>query len=69
MDAPSTSVAIPRLEGRPPVRKGRPPDPPWKAITIRLPLPVIEALRQRGPTVTRAATDLLKAALAPKETP
>ena len=50
-------------------RLGRPPGPKWKPITIRLKLPVIEALRQRGPTVTRAATDLLEAALAPKETP
>ncbi len=52
----------------PPTRKGRPPGPPWKAITLRLKLPVIEALRRKGPTVTRAATDLLEAALS-KETP
>lgn len=52
-----------------PTRKGRPPGPPWKAITLRLKAPVIEALRLRGPTVTRAATDLLEAALTPKETP
>lgn len=50
-------------------RTGRPPGPPRKTITLRLKLPLIEALRQRGPTVTRAATDLLEAALSPKETP
>ena len=52
-----------------PTRKGRPPGPKQWTVTIRLKKPVIEALRQRGPTVTRAATDLLEAALAPKETP
>lgn len=47
---------------------GRPPGPPRRTITVRLSLPAVAALVQRGPTLTRAATDLLEAALSPKET-